>query len=465
MPALPNAPPSPFPRDFLWGVATSAYQIEGATRADGRGESIWDRFCARPGAIADGSSGADACAHYRLWRDDVALMGWLGVNAYRFSIAWPRVVPEGRGAVNGRGLDFYDRLVDELLAVGIEPVPTLYHWDLPQRLEDQGGWAARATAEAFVAYAEAVARRLGDRLRHVITHNEPWCVATLGYARGEHAPGRRHWPDALAAAHHLLLSHGWAVPALRQHAPAARVGITLNLTPATPASATPEDVDACREFDGGFNRWYLDPLHGRGYPEDVVDGHRRAGRLGAGELSFCRPGDLEAIAAPTDFLGVNYYTRAIVSAASADGGPSPPPQGPVTDMGWEVHPAGMAPLLLRLTREYRTPRLYITENGAAYATGPDASGRIRDAERVRYLHDHVVAVAEARAHGVPVAGYFAWSLLDNFEWAEGYRKRFGLVWVDYATQRRTPKDSAHWYRALAGSGRVPPPHQEGRETP
>ncbi len=445
-----------FPSDFLWGVATSAYQIEGAVDADGRGESIWDRFCARPGAIVDGSSGAGACDHYHRYREDVALMSWLGVGAYRFSIAWPRVMPDGRGAVNERGLDFYDRLVDELLAQSVAPVATLYHWDLPQRLEDAGGWPARGTAEAFVAYADAVSRRLGDRVGHWITHNEPWCASTLGYARGVHAPGRKDWPAALAAAHHLLLSHGWAVPVLRANAPRAKVGITLNLTPATPASDSAVDRAASREFDGGFNRWYLDPLHGRGYPPDMLEAHARAGHLPAqGDLAFCQAGDLAAIALPTDFLGVNYYTRAIVSAAHAEGTPAPRPPGPVTDMGWEVYPEGLSPLLQRIHHEYQPSLIYVTENGAAYPTAPGADGRVRDAERVRYLRDHVNAIADARAAGVPVAGYFAWSLMDNFEWAEGYRKRFGLVWVDYATQQRTAKDSALWYRALARSGLVP----------
>lgn len=441
-----------FPADFLWGVATSAYQIEGAVDVDGRGESIWDRFCARPGAIADGSSGATACDHYRRWKDDVALMAWLGVRAYRFSVAWPRVLPDGRGKVNERGLDFYDRLVDALLARRIAPAVTLYHWDLPQRLEDDGGWAARSTAEAFADYADVVGRRLGDRVRLWITHNEPWCTSTLGYARGVHAPGRTDWPAALAAAHHLLLSHGWAVPVLRTHAPTAQIGITLNLTPATPATDSDDDRRACREFDGGFNRWYLDPLYGRGYPADMLDAYARDGALPTtGAPAFCREGDLGAIATSTDFLGVNYYTRAIVSA----GGDAVAPPGPVTDMGWEVYPDGLRSLLLRVTHDYQPPRIYVTENGAAYDTAPDRDGRVRDTERVTFLRDHITALANARILGAPVAGYFAWSLLDNFEWAEGYRKRFGLVWVDYASQARVPKDSAHLLRALCSTGLLP----------
>ena len=439
-----------FAKDFLWGVATSAYQIEGAATEDGRGESIWDRFCRRPGAIADGSDGSVACDHYRLWRQDLELLSGLGVRAYRFSVAWPRVVPDGRGAVNPRGLDFYDRLVDGLLERGIAPFATLYHWDLPQRLEDEGGWTARSTAEAFVRYADVVAARLGDRVRHYVTHNEPWCTSTLGYERGEHAPGRRDLGAALATAHHLLLSHGWAVPVIRAHAPGADVGITLNLTPATPASDSDADRAACRDFDGGFNRWFLDPLHGRGYPADMVGKHARAQAWPGGTPPFVRDGDLAAIATATDFLGINYYTRAICGA------PSGPPPGPVTDIGWEVHPEGLAPLLRRVHAEYAPRRIYITENGAAYGTPPTEAGRVPDAERVAYLRAHVLAVADALAHGVPVAGYFAWSLLDNFEWAEGYRQRFGLYWVDYASQRRIAKDSALWYRALATTGSVPP---------
>jgi beta-glucosidase len=438
-----------FPSDFLWGIATSAYQIEGGAAADGRGESIWDRFCRRPGAIADASDGRVACDHYHLWRQDLELIAWLGVGAYRFSVAWPRVLPQGRGPVNERGLDFYERLVDGLLERGVAPVATLYHWDLPQALEDEGGWEVRSTAEAFVAYAEAVARRLGDRVGHYVTHNEPWCASTLGYARGEHAPGKKDPAAALAVAHHLLLSHGWAVPAVRAHAPAAQVGITLNLTPATPASDVDADREACREFDGDFNRWYLDPLHGRGYPPDMLALHRRAGRWRSDASSFLRDADLDAIAVPTTFLGINYYTRAIVGANP------PPPTGALTDSGWEVYPEGLAPLLSRVHAEYGPRRIYITENGAAYATSPDEHGRVRDSARVAFLRAHVRALADALAQGVPVAGYFAWSLLDNFEWAEGYRKRFGLFWVDYASQRRIAKDSAIWYRSLATSGVVP----------
>ena len=449
-----------FPSDFLWGVATSAYQIEGAVDVDGRGESFWDRFVAVPGNVEDGGDGRVACDHYRRWREDVGLLRWLGVDAYRFSVAWPRVLPHGRGAVNERGLDFYDRLVDALLEAGIAPFATLYHWDLPQPLQDRGGWPARETADAFVEYADRVSMRLGDRVRHWITHNEPWCIATLGHEQGQHAPGLRDPARALAAAHHVLLSHGRAVPVLRRNAPGAEVGIVLNLVPAEPAGDRDADRDAARWFDGFFNRWYLDPLFRGAYPADAVADRVARGHLASGELPFVAPGDLGAIATPTDFLGVNYYTRALMAGgAPAGGGPPAPVQaaasGEPTDMGWEVHPRGLRDLLLRLHREYRPPRLYVTENGAAYADAPGPDGRVRDGRRVHYLLGHLRAAAGAIAEGAPLAGYFHWSLLDNFEWGHGYTKRFGLVWVDYPTQRRLPKDSAAWYRAAIASNAVP----------
>jgi beta-glucosidase len=449
-----------FPVGFAWGAATSAYQIEGAAREDGRGESIWDRFCTKPGAVAGGDHGEVACDHYRRWRDDVALMRELGLRAYRFSIAWPRVMPSGRGAVNARGLDFYDRLVDELLAAGIAPVATLYHWDLPQTLEDAGGWPARATAEAFVDYADVVSRRLGDRVGRWITHNEPWCVSVLGYETGEHAPGRRSPAAALAASHHLLLSHGWAVPVIRRNAPGAQVGITLNLVPAMPASGSAADYDAFRRIDGKMNRWYLDPLHGRGYPADMLADHVAAGHVPAGGWPVVEPGDLAAIATRCDFLGINYYSRAVARSDAPDNLPPTVHVAPTsehTDIGWEVFPAGLADILLRVHLEYRPGPLFVTENGASYATAPDDDGRIRDLARTRYLHDHLVEARRAILAGVPLAGYFAWSLMDNFEWAHGYRQRFGITWVDYASQVRVLKDSGHWYRRVIDGNAVVAP--------
>jgi beta-glucosidase len=441
-----------FPDDFVWGAATSAYQIEGAVREDGRGESIWDRFTAEPGRISDGSDASVACDHYRRVDEDVAILEWLGVRAYRFSIAWPRVLPSGRGTVNTAGLDFYDRLVDRLLARGIEPFVTLNHWDLPTALHDAGSWPSRDTAFAFVSYAEVVMRRLGDRVRRVCTHNEPWCISTLGFGNGEHAPGERSWPRALAAAHHLLLSHGLAVEAIRAVAPSAQVGIVLNLVPTEPASSSDADRDAARAFDGSFNRWFLDPLYGRGYPLDVIADHVRAGHLTGAELPFVHDGDLRAITTPTDYLGINYYSRAVMRSTAVPDHDNLPPSviasGEKTDMGWEVAPDGLVAILRRVHADYAPPRLYITENGAAYGTAPDASGRVRDVPRQRYLWTHFAAAHQAIAEGIPLAGYFLWSLLDNFEWAEGYSKRFGLFWVDYETQARVAKDSAHLCRRI-----------------
>jgi beta-glucosidase len=440
-----------FPDDFVWGVATSAFQIEGAVHEAGRGESIWDRFCATPGKIVDGSDANVACDHYHRFAEDVNLLRWLGVRSYRFSIGWTRILPSGRGLPNEAGLDFYDRLVDALLAAGIEPFVTLNHWDLPQALQDAGGWPARETVHAFVAYAEAVMRRLGDRVQRVCTHNEPWCVSTLGYANGEHAPGEKSWPRALAAAHHLLLSHGLAVHALRAIVPRAQLGIVLNLTPGEPASPSRADREATRAFDGTFNRWFLDPLYGRGYPEDVIADHVAAGHLPDGALPFVREGDLPAIAAPCDFLGVNYYSRAVLRARVPEAENQPATvvaSNDKTDMGWEVYADGLYSILRRVHKEYGPRKLYVTENGAAYASAPDGEGRIRDLDRQRYLHTHFEAAHRAIAEGVPLAGFYVWSLLDNFEWAQGYEKRFGIVWVDYQTQKRIPKDSAHMCRRV-----------------
>jgi beta-glucosidase len=444
-----------FPPRFLWGVATSAPQIEGAVREDGRGESIWDRFAATPGRIADGSDPSVACDHYHLWREDVALMKTLGVGAYRFSIAWPRILPEGRGEVNARGLDFYDALVDELLGAGIQPFVTLYHWDLPQALEERGGWGARETIDAFAEYTAAVAGRLGDRVRYWVTHNEPWCTATLGHEEGHHAPGHTDPALALRVAHHLLVSHGRAVGVLRDLVPRAEVGIVLNLTPSEPASADPADVDAARQVDGSFNRWYLDPIFRARYPADAVADRVRRGHLSSAFLPFVQTGDLDVISAPLDFLGVNYYSRAVVRGV--DGVPeavNPVPPEELTDMGWEVHPRGLHDLLVRVTEDYRPPKIFITENGVAYGDGPNGTGRIADERRIAFLRDHLLAVRRARRAGAPIAGYFTWSLMDNFEWAHGYAKRFGIYWVDFETQKRLPKESASWYRQVVSTNAV-----------
>jgi beta-glucosidase len=429
-----------FPRSFLWGAATAAYQIEGAAHEDGRGESVWDRFCAEPGKVRNGDTGATACDFYHRYPEDIALMRELGLNAFRFSVAWPRVLPEGRGAVNTKGLDFYDRLVDELLANGIQPLVTLYHWDLPTRLEDAGGWPERATVDAFCEYAQVVSARLGDRVTHWVTHNEPWAVAWLGYGQGEHAPGRASMSDALAAAHHLMLSHGLAAEIIRREATAAHVGITLNLTEILPASDAPEDVAAAREADGERNRWWLEPLFRGAYPEDMLAHF-------APDAPPVQAGDLAAIAAPLDFLGVNYYQREVVAREGSRGRRLVHQRDSAyTDMGWEVSPQELCDLVVRVAAEYGPPEIYVTENGAAYCDVRGHDGSVRDPERQAYIAEHIAALARAIGAGVPVAGYFVWSLLDNFEWAYGYGKRFGIVYVDYPTLDRIPKSSFYWYR-------------------
>lgn len=441
--------------EFAWGVATSAYQIEGARHADGKGESIWDRF-ADTGRMPE--SGDVACDHYHRWRDDVALMADLGVDAYRFSIAWTRVLPDGVGAVNHAGLAFYDRLVDELLSNDITPWVTLYHWDLPQALQDRGGWPERSTVDAFVEYAAAVADALGDRVRNWITHNEPWVAAFLGHLTGEFAPGIASWEAALPAAHHILLSHGRATAeVLRPAVPGAQVGIALDCRPNWPASDDPADVAAQRHFDGFRNRWFFDPVFGRGYPADMVARYRELGRIiggdrsGPDDLPFVREGDLDTIAQPIDFLGINYYTglaRGVGDEESEEtgvpAGPNPPDGH--TEMGWPITPQAFTDYLVQVSQTYAPPAIVITENGASYSDGPDASGRIDDQRRIDYLAAHVEAVEEAARLGAPMSGYFVWSLLDNLEWTSGYAQRFGLVWVDHATGRRVPKASFEWYR-------------------
>lgn len=440
---MTDVPPrSAFPADFRWGVSTSSFQIEGAGRQDGRGESIWDRFCSEPGRIRDGSNGEVACDHYHRWPEDLDLAQSLGVNAYRFSIAWPRILPGGRGLVNEAGLAFYDRLVDGMLTRGLQPWATLYHWDLPQGLQEQGGWTSRDTVAAYLEYTEAVTRRLGDRVKHWITHNEPWCSCMMGYWEGVHAPGGTSLADAMQACHHVLLSHGQAIPLIRANAPGAQVGITLSLHPIAPASDSAEDAAAVQRHDGLRNRWFLDPLHGRSYPADTL------ALLGQAAPRI-EAGDMAAIATETDFLGVNYYFPEMVAAAEGAG----PMRARLmerhgverTAFGWEVSPQGLVDLLVRIHRDYRPPVIQLTENGSTFEDTLTADGRVHDAERLSYLQRHLGALKQAIDAGVPVQGYFAWSLLDNFEWAEGYLRRFGLAHVDYASQRRTLKDSGLWY--------------------
>lgn len=428
-----------FPEGFIFGTATSSYQIEGAVQEDGRGPSIWDTFCREPGRIRDGSNGDVACDHYHLWERDLDLLAELGVDAYRFSLAWPRIQPVGSGAVNEKGLDFYEQLTDGLLERGIPPYATLYHWDLPQALQDVGGWANRDVAHRFNDYARIVTERLGDRVASIATLNEPWCSSFLSYDIGEHAPGLKNRKLALAAAHHLMLAHGLAMQTMRELNKKAALGIVLNLSPAYAASLAKEDQDARQFADGYSNRWFLDPIFKGGYPADMWDA------FGA-DIPEVRDGDLKIISAKNDFLGVNYYTRSFVSAD----GQARPEGAEYTHMGWEVYPAGLTELLLRLQNEYHTPPIYITENGAAYPDERGTGSTVHDPQRVAYYQRHLAAVADAARQGVDVRGYFAWSMLDNFEWAWGYERRFGLFYVDYATQERVWKDSGRWYQALIG---------------
>jgi beta-glucosidase len=432
---VPEALARRFPRDFTWGAATAAYQIEGAWNADGKGESIWDVFCRVPGAIANGDTGDIACDHYHRYREDVALLAELGLGAYRFSVAWPRVLPNGVGAANEAGLDFYEQLVDELLGHGIRPLLTLYHWDLPQALQDRGGWPSPDAPGWFSDYAALVAGRLGDRVSDWVTINEPGVVAWVGHLEGRHAPGAQHFGTAVAAAHHLLLAHREGGEAIRAAAADARVGIALDLRPVHPASDAPEDREAARLLDAHQNRWFLDPLFGRGYPGELVE------RLGA----LAAP-PLDGFDGALDFLGANYYTRDRARAAPGPiGAEMVAPQGvPTTDMGWEVYPDGLRELLVRLHDDYGPLPLLVTENGAAFGN---------DELRLDYLARHLGAAATAIEAGVPLEGYFVWSLLDNFEWAEGYAKRFGIVEVDYATQRRTVRPSGRWYAELVSEWR------------
>ena len=425
-----------FPDQFTWGVATSSFQIEGAHNSDGKGPSIWDTFCAIEGKIADASNGHRACEHYTRWPEDVDLICQLGVKAYRFSMSWPRVQPDGQGAWNEAGFAFYDRVIHALTERGIELHLTLNHWDLPQALQDQGGWANRDLCEHFTRYASEVARRFGSRLASICTHNEPWVIAILGYEQGIFAPGIESRPQAMQAVHHLLLSHGMALQAMRSLGCTTPMGIVLNLSPIYPASDDPKDVAKARLDDGLILRWYMDPLYRGEYPQDVW------AHLGT-DAPVVLPGDLDTIAQHHDFLGVNYYTRNFSSSGNPWDVASTGNQ--VTDMGWEVYPQGLTELLCRLHTDYQPERLWVTENGAAFKDDLVA-GVVNDSARLAYIRDHIAATHAALVQGVPVGAYFAWSLLDNFEWASGYAKRFGLVHVDFETQKRTLKNSALWYQ-------------------
>jgi beta-glucosidase len=442
-----------FPPQFIFGVATAAYQIEGAVAEDGRTPSHWDTFAHQRGNTYQGDTGDMACDHYHRYSDDVAIMADLGVDAYRFSISWPRVIPEAGGRVNQKGLDFYRRLLDELERRNIQPAVTLYHWDLPQWLADRGGWSNRDVAKYFSDYATAMFRALGDRVPSWITHNEPWCSAFLGYGTGEHAPGHRDWREALMAAHHILLSHGWAVEAFRALGLSTQIGITLNLTVVDPATDAHQDEEAARRYDGFSNRWFLDPIFRSHYPTDMVDVYRGIVAL----EEFVQLSDLQTIAVPIDFLGVNYYTRSVVFADPNDNllavGHRAAASGLVTAMGWEVHPDSLYRLLRRLQQDYTTMPIYITENGAAFVDQVGADNRVHDAQRVEFLERHFEAAHRFVTEGGNLQGYYVWSLMDNFEWAFGYSKRFGIIYVDFPTQRRIWKDSAHWYRSVIKKNR------------
>jgi beta-glucosidase len=434
-----------FPPGFLFGAATSAYQIEGAADEDGRTPSIWDAFCQVPGAVTHGDTGAVACDHYHRVDTDLDLMAEMGLTAYRFSIAWPRIIPDGSGTVSQKGLDFYRRMVDGLHARNIEPVATLYHWDLPQPLQDAGGWVTSDTIQCFCDYVQVVLDCLGDTVPLWVTMNEPFCSAMIGQLEGRHAPGIIDLTSALTSAHHLLLAHGQAVDIIRRSAPGARVGITHLLSDISAASGSQADQAAARRRDGYENRWFLDAvLHGR-YPADMLDWYGQQV-----PIDFIRDGDMQVVAAPTDFLGINYYETKTV--ADDPGEPYHharvmPMTGRLTAGGLDVRPAGLGRILRRV-RDYTTLPVYITESGAAFHDYVDPEGGVDDLERVSYLNDHFSETLAAIHDGVDVRGYFVWSLLDNFEWADGYSRRFGLIYVEFGTQARIPKASARWYQQL-----------------
>lgn len=435
-----------FPPDFVWGASASAYQIEGAWDADGKGESIWDRFCQTPGNIKNGDTGDIACDHYHRYKEDVALMKEVGLHAYRFSISWPRVLPEGRGRVNRAGLKFYHGLIDELLTAGIEPWVCLYHWDLPQALQDRGGWADRAVVDDFAAYTELVAREFGDRVKRWVVLCEPGVVAVLGHLWGTHAPGLKDRDTFLRAAHHLLVSQGRAVQLLRGIDRGFEMGTALNLSPVHPISGSNEDREAADRVDEYWNRWYLDPILKGEYPPRVA------------ELLNPSSEDMAVIYQPLDFLGVNYYSRLLVAHDPTEpliGARMVSRDSFLTEMGWEIYPRGLYELLMRLKREYDDPVLYITENGAAFDDKVTRDSTIEDDDRIAYLREHLVAAYRALSEGVRLRGYFVWSILDNLEWAEGYSKRFGVIHVDYRSLKRTLKKSARWYKEVASENSLP----------
>jgi beta-glucosidase len=445
-----------FPPDFIWGVATSAFQIEGGRNEAGKGDSIWDRFSDQGRLRVPGDV---ACDHFHRWEEDLDLLERLGVPTYRFSVSWPRVIPDGDGRVNQAGLDFYRRLVAGLRDRGIAPVATLYHWDLPQALQDKGGWASRDTIDAFARYSRIVAGALGEETGQWITQNEPWVTAMLGHRDGIFAPGIADWRTALRVGHHLLVGHGLAAQEIRTVLSGASVGIALDCRPVEAVSESDQDRQAARHFDGFRNRWFFDPVFGLGYPDDMMKSYQDRGRI---EPDLIAADDMRAIATPIDFLGVNYYTTVSVGVGGEEvdrpeAEPGPEPQPGYTEMGWRVDPDGLARYLRYLSGTYRPLSILVTENGAGYSDGPDETGVIDDRRRIDYLESHVRSMAAARLDGVPVGGYFVWSLMDNVEWLEGFSQRFGLVWVDETTLERIPKRSFDWYRRLVTTGTLSSP--------
>jgi beta-glucosidase len=440
-----------FPQGFLWGTATASFQIEGYTQADGRGESIWDRYCATPGKIVNGDTGDPACESYVRYPEDIALMQELGLNAYRFSLAWPRIIPDGDGAINPRGLDYYSRLVDALLEAGIRPFATLYHWDLPQALMDRGGWGNRATIDAFARYAEAAVSHLGDRVKDWMTFNEPWCVSFIGHYIGRHAPGLQDHRLAIQVSHNLHVAHGRGMQIIRQCSPGGRGGIVLNMEASYPMMDTEADHRAAELNHQQFNRWFLDPVVGRGYPPAAWESYQ-------GELPDVEPGDMELIDQGLDFLGLNYYSRKVLHDPSGGEGPilHRRDENNVTVRDWEIYPQGMYDLLAWLHRDYpEIPEIYITENGMARDDVVGADGQVHDPERIEFLKQHFAAAHAAIQDGVPVRGYFVWSLMDNFEWAFGTSSRFGVTYTDFETQQRIVKDSGRWYAQIARANAIP----------
>jgi beta-glucosidase len=434
-----------FPKDFLWGVATASYQIEGSVNKDGRKPSIWDTFSHIPGNTLNGDTGDVACDHYNRYKEDVALLKQYGIKTYRFSIAWPRIFPDGSGEPNEMGMQFYIDLVDELLANDIKPIVTLYHWDLPQALQEHGGWTNREIVDHFVTYANYVFDHLGDKVYQWITLNEPWVVAMLGYYTGEHAPGIKDLPTALDVVHHLFLAHGETVKLYRTKNLKAQIGITLNVCPKDPASDAPEDVEATERMHAFANSWYLEPIFKGTYPQNLVDWYKKK-NIGLPNIQM---NDMDTISQPIDFLGINYYTRAVVKEGNdLFGAENIRPEGEYTAMDWEVYPQGLYDILSRIHHDYNGPDIYITENGAAYDDVRTEDNHIHDKKRTTYLQEHFKAAHQAIQDGIALKGYYVWSFMDNFEWACGYSKRFGLTYIDYETQERIIKDSGLWYKQV-----------------